>query len=570
MLYKITVTSRHYENFSLYDAENLNDIPLIDEFDPINSKLFNHDIFKYNDSKVEIVHSTVRSSPIIPAILDIEKDKRFGNYKNKYLYKCIPDDKRIPIFLVPYFIKNTDFSKKITNKYVTIKFDSWDEKHPRGTIINTIGDVSHLPNFYEYQLYCKSLHASIQPFTKITKAALKLKSHDEFIKNIVKKHNIENRKDRYIFTIDPENSKDLDDGFSIRTDNDDNNILSIYISNVPIWINELDIWNSFSKRISTIYLPDKKRPMLPTILSECLCSLVEKEDRIALSLDIKIDDNGKIISTQYKNVLINVEKNFKYEDKELLKNENYTKIIKEVIKLNKNLKYIDRIRNSHDVVTYLMILMNYISAIECYNSQCGLFRSVTVNENNKIPDTVPKDVSKFIKIWSSTSGQYSMYSEHLKGHDMLNFNAYIHITSPIRRLVDLLNMIIFQTNIMSVSLSNSSKEFYMKWTSNDSIEYINKTTRVIKKIQCSCSLLDLCTNNPDTLKKVYDGYIFDKLKRNDGLFQYITYIPEIGMVTKYISRFDITNYKKGLFHLYLFHDENTLKKKIRINMIEQD
>ena len=30
----------------------------------------------------------------------------------------------------------------------------------------------------------------------------------------------------------------------------------------------LNIWESFSRRVSTIYLPDRKRPMLPTILSD--------------------------------------------------------------------------------------------------------------------------------------------------------------------------------------------------------------------------------------------------------------------------------------------------------------
>ena len=42
-------------------------------------------------------------------------------------------------------------------------------------------------------------------------------------------------------------------------------------------------------RISTIYLPDKKRPMLPTILSDCLCSLQANKNRIAFVLDIKLE-----------------------------------------------------------------------------------------------------------------------------------------------------------------------------------------------------------------------------------------------------------------------------------------
>lgn len=571
MLYKISIKTRQYDEFSLYDAENLNDVPQIEGLDPISMKLFNHDIFRYSDSKIEFLHSTVRSSPIIPGILVIDNDKRFGTYKNKYLYKCIPDDKRIPVFLVPYLIKSSGFSKKVVNKYVSIKYQSWDDKHPRGTIVNTIGDVSELSNFYEYQLYCKSLYASIQPFTKKTKEALKLKSHGEFIQNIIKKHNVEDRKDEYVFTIDPLHSKDLDDGFGIKECDNGNAIISIYISNVALWIDELKIWNSFSKRISTIYLPDKKRPMLPTILSECLCSLLEHEDRLALCMDVTINDKGDVIDVKYKNTLINVNKNFRYEEKELDSNKHFKLLLERVKTLNRKFKYIDNIRNSHDIVTYLMILMNFISAKKCFENKCGLFRSVKVNieSSNVIPDSLPQDVSKFIKIWSSSSGQYNIFSDQIKRHELMDFDSYIHITSPIRRLVDLLNLIEFQRTVMPITLSDSAKEFFTNWTSTDSIEYINKTTRVIKKIQCSCGLLDLCTKNPSTLEKHYDGYLFDKLERNDGLFQYVTYIPEIKMITKYISRFEINNYSKALFQLYLFNDEHSLKKKIRVNLISE-
>ena len=39
-------------------------------------------------------------------------------------------------------------------------------KHPVATLVNNLGDVTELDNFYEYQLYCKSLYASIQNITK--------------------------------------------------------------------------------------------------------------------------------------------------------------------------------------------------------------------------------------------------------------------------------------------------------------------------------------------------------------------------------------------------------------------
>jgi hypothetical protein len=79
----------------------------------------------------------------------------------------------------------------------------------------------------------------------------------------------------------------------------------------------------------------------------------------------------------------------------------------------------------------------------------GIFRSTSLNNSNKIiiPDHLPDDVSKFIKIWNSFSGQYiNIIKSKETKHEILEMDAYIHITSPIRRLVDLLNMIQFQIN----------------------------------------------------------------------------------------------------------------------------
>ena len=97
---------------------------------------------------------------VIPTVLVLEGNKMFGKYKDRFLYKCLPDDE-LPIFLVPYKIKS-GFSKKLTNKYITFEFRNWDNKHPIGVITQTLGDVTQLTSFYEYQLYCKSLYASIQ------------------------------------------------------------------------------------------------------------------------------------------------------------------------------------------------------------------------------------------------------------------------------------------------------------------------------------------------------------------------------------------------------------------------
>jgi exoribonuclease R len=143
--------------------------------------------------------------------------------------------------------------------------------------------------------------------------------------------------------------------------------------------------------------------------------------------------------------------------------------------------------------------------------------------------------------------------------------AYIHITSPIRRLVDLLNMIQFQKSLNMIQLSGKVDEFYDKWI-ND-LEYINTTMRSIRKIQIDCSLLDLCSNNPELLDKDYDGYIFDKIIRNDGLYQYIVFLPELKMNSRITIRENMENFDIKKFKLYLFNNEEKFKKKIRLQLI---
>lgn len=86
--------------------------------------------------------------------------------------------------------------------------------------------------------------------------------------------------------------------------------------------------------------------------------------------------------------------------------------------------------------------MNYHCAKELIQYKTGIFRSTIMKRDFVVPDTLPEDVSKFIKIWNSATGQYINASEMSNTrHDVLDVDAYIHITSPIRRLVDLLNMI---------------------------------------------------------------------------------------------------------------------------------
>ena len=108
--------------------------------------------------------------------------------------------------------------------------------------------------------------------------------------------------------------------------------------------------------------------------------------------------------------------------------------------------------------------------------------------------------------------------------------------------------------------------FYNRWTNPESFEYINQTMRSIRKVQNDCSLLNICATDKRSLERIHTGFIFDKIVRNDDLYQYMVYLPEFKMVNRFTSRHDKVNLSEQQFKLFVFMDENRLKQKIRIEL----
>ncbi|RZD39355.1 MAG: hypothetical protein CXT73_07700 [Methanobacteriota archaeon] len=100
----------------------------------------------------------------------------------------------------------------------------------------------------------------------------------------------------------------------------------------------------------------------------------------------------------------------------------------------------------------------------------------------------------------------------------------------------------------------------------ESIEYINQTMRSIRRVQNDCNLLDLVSKDSSMKDTVYIGYVFDKIIRNDALFQYMVYMPKLKMTNRFTSRYDIDLYSKQKFKIYVFMDAIRLKQKIRIEL----
>jgi exoribonuclease R len=278
----------------------------------------------------------------------------------------------------------------------------------------------------------------------------------------------------------------------------------------------------------------------------------------------------------WTNTIIQVKKNFVYEEPDLLVNTYYKQLKEVVASLNKNTasKYINKVNDSHDVVEYLMVLMNHRCAQKLADKGEGIFRYINTNSivtATNVTNNLPLELANIAHIWSSNSAgkyvniQHKLETESLS-HSFLNLESYIHITSPIRRLVDLLNIIQFQ-HLFGFTLSEKSVEFYQYWTSIEKMFYINTTTKSIKKVQNECNLLHLCTSDPTILEKIWNGYVFDIVDPN----QYIIYIPDLKIFSRVILREKIGEklelYSKGQFKLFIFNNEAKMKKKIRLQYI---
>jgi exoribonuclease R len=574
-LYKIVIHDKNYGDWSVYDIVNT-PIKTLD-INPSREKLFNNDVFSVDETgNVKIEQSPVRTGGSMPGVLVLKNEKTYGRKNGRLLYKCVPNDKQVPPFLVPYEIKHVGFSKVFQNMYVTFTFNEWSEKdkHPHGTLNQVIGPVDSLGAFYEYQLYCKNLQIPMQKFTKDTSKALKTNSNEVFVQSIREKHpSIEDRTntaDWRVFSIDPEGTADFDDAFSIKQITMDRTLLSVYIANVSIWLDALHLWESFSRRVSTIYLPDKKRPMLPAFLSEGLCSLQQNTTRFAFTMDVVLEQD-RIVNVSYKNAAIRVKKNYVYEDPKLLESTDYKQLFHTAEVIFREIKCGDELKDSHDLVAYLMILMNYNCARDLLKHGNGIFRNAVFKSGAPIcfPDGLPANIKKNLRLMKTTQGKYvdGADLESVKRHDAMELDAYVHITSPIRRLVDLLNMIQFQQNNGLIQLSEKASLFYAAWLGE--LDYINESMRAIRKVQTDCSLLEMCTNDAKIMEGVFDGYVFEKTcdARTADMLLYSVYLPELKLSCYFKTTVNILDYALRQFKLYMFHDEDNFRRKIRVQMV---
>lgn len=306
-------------------------------------------------------------------------------------------------------------------------------------------------------------------------------------------------RDLETFTIDPDTAKDYDDALSLTIDKRGHYHLSVHIADVSHYVkpnSALDL--EAHARANSTYFPGCCLPMLPSVLSDNLCSLKPNVNRLTVSVLVRFDPEGTMIDYQIVRSVIKSAKRFTYKEaKQVLDGKlesPHTETLNHMVELCRLLKRKRYERGSlefalpelvvlvdekgvpystdyisyditHQMVEEFMLKANEIVAWHLTQNEKNLtYRVHDVPAEDNLRDFSllaaafgfklsdkpnPKDLQKLFEEAGETPyGNYlassyirrmrlAVYSPENIGHYGLSLTHYCHFTSPIRRYVDL-------------------------------------------------------------------------------------------------------------------------------------
>lgn len=220
----------------------------------------------------------------------------------------VPDDKRI---YQDIFISRENINGAKHGYKVVVEIEKWPDKrrNPEGRIKEILGSretpgVDILSVIRKYNLP-ETFPENVENYAN---------GIEEEIPEIEYKKRRDLR-DLNIVTIDGEDAKDLDDAVSVELLEDGRYRLGVHIADVTHYVKEKNPLDKEAYlRATSVYLIDRVIPMLPKKLSNGLCSLNPKVDRLTLSCSMIIDKNGKVVSHEIFESIIKTKERMTYTD----------------------------------------------------------------------------------------------------------------------------------------------------------------------------------------------------------------------------------------------------------------
>jgi len=314
--------------------------------------------------------------------------------------------------------------------------------------------------------------------------------------------------DEYIITIDELDSHVLDDALSVKKLPNGNLLLKVYIADpLALYPYKSEIIKNAKSRIENIYCEDKVLPIIDDEISMSKLSLIAGKEVYAKTFCYEFDKYGNIVNYYFLNNIIRVNKRHSYDSiNELYQNGGNTQ--EEDLMLsyyNDIVNYLRRMfgKSNYDyftvkkdfdedvkissfsekLVSYSMILTGHMVAK--HMDSLGLPYCYRCNKVESIDGSLreilsPEELVRLREILSK-----SFYSRVNYGHQKLNIQQYSHITSPLRRFIDNLNMEVL--NICYFKTPVDKDIYYLEDEIDKTCQFINEHSstedeNIIKKI----------------------------------------------------------------------------------------
>jgi len=183
-------------------------------------------------------------------------------------------------------------------------------RNPAGRIIERLGASSDAPGMDIQIVIHKHDLPHIFPAEVVEEA--------EAVSPVVTKGQIAGRLDlrgEPTVTIDGETARDFDDAISLKRLDNGNFLLGVHIADVSFYVREgAPLDNEARLRGTSVYFPERAISMLPERLSNGICSLNPKVDRLAMSALMEVDRRGRVVNYKLRETVIRSDERMTYTD----------------------------------------------------------------------------------------------------------------------------------------------------------------------------------------------------------------------------------------------------------------